>query len=486
MPKILVVGFDGATWDLINPLVEQGILYTFKKLMKESAWGHMKSTIPPMTIPAWVSMFSGLAPETLCMFDFMKLTIKDNRIHSRLYSSHDFKGRLLWDLVSQKGITSLVLNIPGTYPPYPIRGHLIGLELTPLESCTYPEELEDILNKEHDLAKIKELQTHLHKGESYALSITEAEEKKILEIVTSFSRTFSYDIIFVRFGIPDHVSHYSIKDEAMKKCHLLMDTMLNHILHTIEYDYVILVSDHGIKKEDTVFYINRLLEEVGVLKTNLMNTVVTTPASIFSELMGETLTKTLYKKIFGLKERLDPQTRSSFVTEKLNMDKTTAFAYSAGPSHFCPLYITRPEVKDRVVEILKGADTYIRDIHVLNCGPSALVESYYAMSPLTIFKKKLAKKIHWVHSLRGLFLIQGPGIKKGTHVDCTICDITPTILHILGLPIPDDLDGRVMTELFEESSEMKRKPEYVDITYYKTEKEKLDDSIKKLKRQKNL
>lgn len=59
MTKILVLGFDGATWDIITPLVAQNKLPTFKNLMEKSTWGYMESTVPPMTILAWISIFSG-------------------------------------------------------------------------------------------------------------------------------------------------------------------------------------------------------------------------------------------------------------------------------------------------------------------------------------------------------------------------------------------------------------------------------------------
>ena len=66
------------------------------------------------------------------------------------------------------------------------------------------------------------------------------------------------------------------------------------------------------------------------------------------------------------------------------------------------------------------------------------------------------------HKLHGIFLAHGPGIKKNQKIEnAKIYDLAPTILHLFGLPIPNDMDGRVLTELFEEDSELiKRKPNY--------------------------
>ena len=68
------------------------------------------------------------------------------------------------------------------------------------------------------------------------------------------------------------------------------------------------------------------------------------------------------------------------------------------------------------------------------------------------------------HRLNGIFLAYGLGIKKGHKLEgAKIYDITPTILHIFGLPIPNDIDGRVLMDIFEEDSEFaKRKAKHVD------------------------
>ena len=53
--RVIVIGLDGATFDLIKPWAEEGKLPTFKKLIGEGAWGNLKSTVPNATIPAWPS-----------------------------------------------------------------------------------------------------------------------------------------------------------------------------------------------------------------------------------------------------------------------------------------------------------------------------------------------------------------------------------------------------------------------------------------------
>ena len=50
--KVLIIGLDGATFDIIKPWIEKGELPTLKNLMKEGVHGDLRSTIPPLGIKA--------------------------------------------------------------------------------------------------------------------------------------------------------------------------------------------------------------------------------------------------------------------------------------------------------------------------------------------------------------------------------------------------------------------------------------------------
>jgi predicted AlkP superfamily phosphohydrolase/phosphomutase len=473
MTKIVVVGFDGATWDIISPLISQGALPTFKALMDRSSWGVMESTMPPMTMPAWISMFSGLTPEQLCLFDFNKITVGEKTVECRLVNSGDCRGKFLWDLLSQRKMKSLVLNIPGIYPPYPIEGHLIGLDLTPLEKCTYPPELEQVLTEKHNLTRIREGQNQLFKGEKAALDIIEKEEEMVLDVAVSFCRAHAYDVAFVRFGIPDHVSHHSLDDNRMRECHSLMDNLLQQ-MQEIPCEYLILVSDHGIKREERVFNISRYLEDMGVLRIGVRDRL--------GEIVDRAL-DTVRKKFEGDVRRLGTRKRNFTSVETIYRNKSAALAYSAMPTRFCPLYITDDSKKDTIIKNLNQCE-YIKKIHEVRCqgGPAALVESHYQIATRP-GRALVDIQPRWYHDMKGIFLIQGKDVKKGHRVNCSICDIAPTLLHMLGVPIPDVLTGKVLTEVFEEGSEIReRTPQYVHPFSREDEKEKVRDSIRALGR----
>jgi predicted AlkP superfamily phosphohydrolase/phosphomutase len=473
MIKVLVVGFDGATWDIINPLISQGALPTFEALMNRSSWGVMESTMPPMTIPAWISMFSGLTPEQLCLFDFNKVTVGEETVECRLVNSGDCRGKFLWDLLSQREMKSLVLNVPGVYPPYPIEGHLIGLDLTPLEECTYPPELEEVLTEKHNLIHIREGQNQLFRGEKAALGLIEEEEEMVLEVAVSFCRAHAYDVAFVRFGIPDHVSHHSLDDNRMRECHLLMDNLLQQI-QEIPCEYLVLVSDHGIRKEEKVFNINRYLEDMGIFRIGVKDRL--------GEMVNRGLA-TVRKRFVGEIRRLGTQKHHFTSVETIYRKKSAAFAYSALFNRFCPLYVTDDSKKDKIIKSLNKCK-YVKKVHEVKCqgGPAALVESHYQIGTKP-GRPLIELQTRWYHDMKGIFLIQGKDVKEGHRVDCSIYDIAPTLLHMVGVPIPDVLTGNVLTEMFEEGSEFReRTPQYGNPFSEEDEKEKVKDSIRALAR----
>ena len=58
--RVMIIGLDGVTLDLIRPWVEEGILPTFKKLMQDGAWGPLRSVMPAVTPAAWSSFITGV------------------------------------------------------------------------------------------------------------------------------------------------------------------------------------------------------------------------------------------------------------------------------------------------------------------------------------------------------------------------------------------------------------------------------------------
>ena len=139
MTKIVIIGVDGGTLNLIIPWVKQGKLPCFAKIIKEGVYGKLRSTTPYYSAPAWVSIITGVLPGKHGIYDFFHTDCFTKKLVNSSYR----KVPAIWNYLTEKNLSSIVVNVPGTYPPEKIKGSMITGLLTPsLESeYTYPKEI---------------------------------------------------------------------------------------------------------------------------------------------------------------------------------------------------------------------------------------------------------------------------------------------------------------------------------------------------------
>ncbi|MCX5886353.1 MAG: alkaline phosphatase family protein [Proteobacteria bacterium] len=141
--KVLIIGLDGGTFNLLQPWMDEGKLPNLKMIQEQGVSGELESTIPPITTPAWSSFMTGTNPGKHGVFYFMgrdKTTGREVPVNSRMRS-----GATIWRLLSENGKKVLVLNCPCTYPPEEVNGVMISCFLTPggKRDFIYPKELVD-------------------------------------------------------------------------------------------------------------------------------------------------------------------------------------------------------------------------------------------------------------------------------------------------------------------------------------------------------
>ena len=143
--KLLIFGIDGATWEIIGPLVKQGELPHLATLIREGTCGQLRSTLPPQSAPAWVSLVTGQNPGRHGIFDFWTRNLREYQDPSpRLNQASTFAGQTIWDYAGMAGMRVGVVSVPVTYPAWPVNGFLIsGTLLAPdvNENTAYPSEL---------------------------------------------------------------------------------------------------------------------------------------------------------------------------------------------------------------------------------------------------------------------------------------------------------------------------------------------------------
>ena len=118
--RVMILGLDGATLDLIRPWAEAGILPTFQKLMREGAWGPLRSVLQPVTPAAWSSFITGVNQGKHGVYDFTSHA--EESYENSLVDSNLRQAPSLWQLASLAGKRVIVYNVPVTYPPERVNG----------------------------------------------------------------------------------------------------------------------------------------------------------------------------------------------------------------------------------------------------------------------------------------------------------------------------------------------------------------------------
>ncbi len=127
--KVIIIGLDGATFDLLKPWAKAGYLPNLKRMMAEGVSGVLESSIPPTTAVAWPSFMTGKNPAKHGLYDFF---IKKKNSYEEIPINADMRdGKAIWDILSENGHKVLVLNVPTTYPPSKVNGVLVSCFLTP-------------------------------------------------------------------------------------------------------------------------------------------------------------------------------------------------------------------------------------------------------------------------------------------------------------------------------------------------------------------
>ena len=121
---LLIIGLDGATWDLLDPWIAEGRLPNLARLRAQGLWGGLASTMPPATFPSWATFMTGVNPGKHGIFDFTRREFGTYEV--RFVNATFRKVPSIWKLLSDAGKRVCVLGLPGTYPPERLNGCMIS------------------------------------------------------------------------------------------------------------------------------------------------------------------------------------------------------------------------------------------------------------------------------------------------------------------------------------------------------------------------
>ena len=278
--RVLIIGWDCAAPELVFDAFKDDMPNT-RRLMEESVYGELESTIPPITVPAWMCMMTSRDPGELGIYGFRNR--KDYSYDAlTIANSHAVKVPTLWDLLGQSEKKSVVLGVPLTYPAKPFPGWMVTSFLTPNRNSqwTFPRRLTreidqvandymiDIPNFRTDRRAELEQQLLKMTTERFKLAryLIETKDWDLFTMVEMGSDRLHH--AFWRFWDKTHRAYEpnSPFSETMRNYYRTLDAELGETLACVdENTTVMVVSDHGAKRMDGGICVNEWLRKHGYL-----------------------------------------------------------------------------------------------------------------------------------------------------------------------------------------------------------------------------
>ena len=122
--RLLVLGLDGATWSVLDPMRSRGLMPNLDALLSGAAHGTLRSIIPPVTTAAWTTMMTGCGPARHGVFDHRYYDAAEGRM--KVNHSGRIRVPTVWRLLSDAGRAIVSLNVPGLYPPIKVNGIVVS------------------------------------------------------------------------------------------------------------------------------------------------------------------------------------------------------------------------------------------------------------------------------------------------------------------------------------------------------------------------
>src|SRR4051794_19876401 len=128
--RTVLIGLDGATFDLLDPMMADGVMPFLRRFAQTSARASLRSTPTCITPQAWTSLSTGRGPGHHGVFDFIRPEETDAGVYIKLLSANDVQSETIWSMASRHDRTVTLLNYPVTYPAPRVSGFVIPASVT--------------------------------------------------------------------------------------------------------------------------------------------------------------------------------------------------------------------------------------------------------------------------------------------------------------------------------------------------------------------
>ncbi len=505
--KVIVIGIDGGCWDYIDPLLEKGKLPNLQRLIDNGLRGVLESTMPPITPAAWSSFITGKNPGKHGLFDFQ---VKIGGDLVPFNSTHRY-GTSFWKYLNKEGLRVGIIGIPVTHPPEEVDGFMIAGFGAPDNSrnLTYPPDLLDSIEKKYGEYKVViPHQVADEEGLDHYLAATLENEVRQRRIALDLAEEYQPDLLAINFQSADHFNHY-VKDYAyVEECLIGIDQNIGRIVEKYPGASFIVLSDHGSRRLKGVFLLRNWLFEQGLVHYLPREINSLTVADINHVLakwlqdhygwngIGEKLLRRLLGGLFSV---LPARGKQDFLntlfkivpysffhyryTDQIDWKQTLIYELSGYGGFYVssrdgnPNSLEYEKLRQKLIELLcsiqdpSSGKPLVHRVYkkeeiyhgpFMGLAPDLVADfsqSAYAfkaggfqdnVKKSTLFTEPI--NYFGTHISDGMFVFCGRDFQgsAGWVESASIVDIPATILHLFGVPIPEDYDGRVLTEYLSE------------------------------------
>jgi len=458
--KVLIIGMDCLTPQLVFDQWRDDLPH-LQGLMEQGIWGQLESTIPPITVPAWSSMLSGKDPGVLGFYGFRN---RADYSYDRMTiaTARDVKEDRIWDILSRDAKQVIVVGVPQTYPPDPVYGVMVSSFLTPSTESryTYPPELrneiENLVGEYHlDVSNFRTDDKQALLQQIYRMTDTRFRVVKHLLQTKPWRFAMYVEMgpdrlhhAFWRYHDPQHPKHVpgSPFASAIKDYYQHLDGQIGELLTLLDDDTVVLVvSDHGAKRMDGGICINEWLRREGYLVLKEAPTAEHGVVPMSKVEIDWSKTRAwgaggYYGRVFlnvRDREALGVVPREAY-DEVVNELAAKLAAIPDPQGRHINTRVFKPQETYRECRgippdlIVHFGDLYWRSVGSLGHGDIYTFENDIGPDDAN-------------HAQHGVFILSDPRRKLGHEITgAHVMDIAPTVLELLGHPVPGDMQGKVI------------------------------------------
>jgi len=452
MRKALIIGLDSAPAEIVFDRRKE--FPNLNRLLENGSYGTMRSSDPPITIPAWMVMSTGKDAGRLGLYGFRHRT---GPAYDKMWiaTAQSINEPAIWDIIGQAGGQSVLVSVPPSYPPRPLAGNRIGCFITPGadKDYTYPKELKAEIEEKFG-PYLFDVPFRIENRAEILKEIYRMTEKRF-EVIQYLMRAKPWNLfMFVEIGV-DRVQHafwkffdkthhlYEAGNEfeaVIVDYYKFVDEKIGALLKEAGDDTVVLaVSDHGAKRMKGAFCINEWLIAEGDL---VLGAVPARGASIEKTPIDWAKTKAwgwggYYARVFLNVEGREPQgiiKPADYEKEREALAERLRGIRGPNGEKWATQVIKPNENYDDARGDYPDLMVYFDDLYWRSAGTLGWGTMYLAEND--------TGPDDAVHAQHGMYIFYDPQAKVSARKDIDITDIAPTVLKALGLPVPADMKGR--------------------------------------------